>query len=278
VDFERYSDSAACYVRLNSEDPAVYKQLYRAAKAKLKLRIRAVVASVPETTTAAPQATEINNLVSQNGLENNTSCPDVNSQVKSEILAPVAQNSRFLPAITGDLNKSEALINPSVQLFNKESELPQFRYRVFTLGQDTRSHPVLVPSHNSPNGAFCIDCNRCGQPIPNEHYHCSICDDGDYDLCQQCVDSGVSCNGDGHWLIKRFVKDGIVTNSTTETIAPRKAKAEVEEENMSSESTSVQVPELTSETTTEHTFVPSEMSQKTNDRTCNACFKGLHYI
>jgi len=40
VVFERWSDSAASYIVLDSNKPAVYKQLYRAAKAKLKLRIK----------------------------------------------------------------------------------------------------------------------------------------------------------------------------------------------------------------------------------------------
>lgn len=43
VVFERYSDSAAAYVTLDSSAPAVYKTLFRAAKAKLKLRLRATV-------------------------------------------------------------------------------------------------------------------------------------------------------------------------------------------------------------------------------------------
>ena len=38
--FERYSDSAASYVTLDPQNTAVYKQLFRAAKAKLKLRIK----------------------------------------------------------------------------------------------------------------------------------------------------------------------------------------------------------------------------------------------
>ncbi|KAJ9372490.1 hypothetical protein DTO282E5_2817 [Paecilomyces variotii] len=272
VAFERYSDSAACYVRLDSEDPAVYKQLYRAAKAKLKLRIRTVFVNGSETAAATPQVAEISSLVQQKDAENIPSGPDLISQVKSEILPPVAANPRFLPATTGDLNKSEALIGPSAQLFHKGSDQPQLRYRVFTLGQDTRSHPVLVPSHNSANGAFCIDCNSCGQSIPNEHYHCSICDDGDYDICQQCVDAGVSCNGDDHWLIKRFVKDGIVTNSTTETIAPRKTEVEVEQTEESSESVSAPAPEFTSRAT-EPILASSETLQDTSARTCNACFK-----
>ncbi|KAL8861282.1 MAG: hypothetical protein Q9198_010534, partial [Flavoplaca austrocitrina] len=37
ITFERFSDSAGSYIALDSNNPAVYKQLYRAAKAKLKL-------------------------------------------------------------------------------------------------------------------------------------------------------------------------------------------------------------------------------------------------
>ncbi|PQE04797.1 ZZ type zinc finger domain-containing protein [Rutstroemia sp. NJR-2017a BBW] len=41
--FERYSDSAAAFIVLDSKNPSVYKQLYRAAKAKLKLRLKVTV-------------------------------------------------------------------------------------------------------------------------------------------------------------------------------------------------------------------------------------------
>lgn len=100
----------------------------------------------------------------------------------------------------------------------------QPRYRDFEMEQDSKLRfPVI--SHNSSNGMFCIDCNNCSRSIANEHYHCSICAGGDYDLCPQCVDAGASCCGDGHWLIKRVVSNGVVTNSTTETIPPRRPVA-----------------------------------------------------
>jgi next to BRCA1 gene 1 protein len=83
--------------------------------------------------------------------------------------------------------------------------------------------PMSANFHDYPSGAFCIDCNHCGKSIPNEHYHCSICDAGDFDLCQGCVDQGVTCGSDGHWLIKRSIKGGMVIPSITETIAPKKA-------------------------------------------------------
>jgi next-to-BRCA1 protein 1 len=57
--FERYSDSSASYVTLDSDKPQVYKTLFRAAKAKLKLRLRA---SIPgeqlEAPAAAPTASQ----------------------------------------------------------------------------------------------------------------------------------------------------------------------------------------------------------------------------
>jgi next-to-BRCA1 protein 1 len=40
---ERYSDSAAAFVLLDSSNMAVYKQLYRAAKAKSKLKLRVTI-------------------------------------------------------------------------------------------------------------------------------------------------------------------------------------------------------------------------------------------
>lgn len=66
---ERYSDSAAAFVLLDSTNMAVYKQLYRAAKAKSKLKLRVTVLEqepktvpkpvsvqdVPETPAAAPK-------------------------------------------------------------------------------------------------------------------------------------------------------------------------------------------------------------------------------
>ncbi|KAL8893023.1 MAG: hypothetical protein Q9215_000027 [Flavoplaca cf. flavocitrina] len=55
ITFERFSDSAGSYIALDSNNPAVYKQLYRAAKAKLKLRIKATITDVasPEPDSAA---------------------------------------------------------------------------------------------------------------------------------------------------------------------------------------------------------------------------------
>lgn len=55
VIFERYSDSAGAYVTLDANKPQVYKTLFRAAKAKLKLRLRATIpGQEAEPASAAP--------------------------------------------------------------------------------------------------------------------------------------------------------------------------------------------------------------------------------
>ncbi|KAI6853948.1 hypothetical protein KC334_g22596, partial [Hortaea werneckii] len=80
---------------------------------------------------------------------------------------------------------------------------------------------ILINSHGHP---WSVYCNACDKAMADAHFHCSICDGGDYDLCQDCVVSGKLCPGEGHWLIKRFIQDGKVVNSTTERISPRSTR------------------------------------------------------
>lgn len=118
--------------------------------------------------------------------------------------------------------------------------------RQAALGNKTA--PSACPVANT----YSVYCNQCNHPIPDEHYHCSTCDEGDYDLCQDCVDSGILCGGEGHWMIKRFVKNGKVINSTTETIAPKMPFGE-------SRTTLVAV---------------EETKEVSPSRTCNSCIQG----
>jgi next-to-BRCA1 protein 1 len=106
----------------------------------------------------------------------------------------------------------------------------------------------------SPVNIFSVYCNNCESAIPDEHYHCSTCDDGDFDLCQVCVENGVTCKDDDHWMIKRFVKNGKVINSTTETLL-RKPKPAASE----------------SKTTL---VAPEEENVAGPTRTCNCCIQG----
>jgi next to BRCA1 gene 1 protein len=125
------------------------------------------------------------------------------------------------------------------------------------------------PPSLSPLYSWSVYCNNCDKPMANEHYHCSICDDGDYDLCSTCVDAGNHCPGERHWLIKRFVQNGKVINSTTEKIAP---KPKMEVEAVPSPKLAFEIePEIPGAFTEEKKIVP-QVEEPT--RTCNACVKG----
>ncbi|KAJ5971086.1 Zinc finger ZZ-type [Penicillium vulpinum] len=202
VILERYSDSAGSYVRLDCDNIAVYKQLYRAAKAKSKLRIKVTTLTSPNTSVPTPVPSEPTVPMD--------STNHTRHSYLETVLSPLASPDN-LPLID-----SVQVPHPTSE---KQLPLGQPRYRPFEMDQEKHQFPVI--SHTSSNGVFCIDCNNCGRSIANGHYHCSICENGDYDLCLQCVGAGTSCRGEGHWLIKRTVNDGVVTNSTTETIPPR---------------------------------------------------------
>ena len=59
VIFERYSDSAGAYVTLDANKPQVYKTLFRAAKAKLKLRLRATIPGQETEPAPAPPSAPV---------------------------------------------------------------------------------------------------------------------------------------------------------------------------------------------------------------------------
>ncbi|KAI9823153.1 MAG: hypothetical protein M1832_002596 [Thelocarpon impressellum] len=246
VVFERYSDSAAAFITLDANNPAVYKQLYRAAKAKLKLRIKATLITVPDEAAQPEQAAPVGQEPEPTVAEDEANpwprrswvtppsapkapvwplsagqepapivetrslfaqWPQPGSQAKSQCLAP-------LP--TGPTSPPQGACH---SLLPEMARPPQYAEAARALYQ-----PPGVPRF--PGTSYSVYCNSCDVPIPHAHYHCSICDDGDFDLCQACVDAGVLCHGEDHWLIKRFVQDHKVINSTTETIAPRKGVEE----------------------------------------------------
>ena len=116
-------------------------------------------------------------------------------------------------------------------------------------GKDVYSLPTLPSMSDFPSTSYTIDCNNCGSSVPNEHYHCGICEGGDFDLCKSCIDAGVTCDGDEHWLLKRTIHHGVVIPSTTETLAPKKASKVVAEE----------------------LVTPISHEQDNDDLTCNSC-------
>jgi serine/threonine protein kinase len=60
-----------------------------------------------------------------------------------------------------------------------------------------------------------VTCDECGRVATDAHYHCSVCNQGDFDLCPRCVSVGISCYNDGHKLSRRVLKYCRFINETT---------------------------------------------------------------
>jgi ankyrin repeat protein len=68
----------------------------------------------------------------------------------------------------------------------------------------------ITTSSTADDHPSIITCDICMFRIPDVdiHYHCGICCDGDFDICQECIASGIFCFNKFHKLVKRRVKDG----------------------------------------------------------------------
>jgi next-to-BRCA1 protein 1 len=269
VILERYSDSAGCYIHLDSDNQGVYKQLYRAGKAKSKLRIKAstVDSSVPPLTETSAEP------VNQN--------PPRHSYLETVLSSPIPVGStEILPATTASSPAPTAAFGESLPtgVYGRKelANTSEPQYRNFEMENDTLRFPLI--SHNSPSGMFCIDCNNCGRSIANEHFHCGICENGDYDLCPACVTNGALCRGEGHWLIKRSVENGIVTNSTTETIAPHQAQVQATKPLVSrpaQEPITETVAPVSAPAPTSAPLSHKDVAAQEEKPMCNGCCRGM---
>jgi next-to-BRCA1 protein 1 len=273
---ERYSDSAAAYVLLQEDNAAVYKQLYRAAKAKSKLKLRVTVKEdkpepkavtvEDEPETAAAEESTTSTQVEEQESESTPATESTPSIQESEVTLPVRTHEQA-PTQPADSrrdfeNRLQVLLERNTGFASHLLEHQQQLRAILGYASDstpvTASKPVSpVPACPIPSPGFAVCCNNCEAPMPDAHYHCSTCDDGDFDLCISCVESGKSCYSNEHWLIKRSIINGSIITSTTEKVAPKqKVKRE-------------------SPAVTYHSPVVRQMTPLQNMRTCNQCIKEL---
>ncbi|KAK0720743.1 hypothetical protein B0H67DRAFT_483741 [Lasiosphaeris hirsuta] len=279
--FERYSDSAAAFVVLDQTNTAVYKQLNRAAKAKLKLKLRVTIRE-PEIAEEEEEKTGPKPASVEDGVEEPNTPDSVLPSVEEPEKSVVSPSSSTVsqsptPAATATNTKPTEWEMRQQALAAMESTLEAIQATMAA----SNKLAGTIPSVSQPAAASCsaartnyaVCCNSCDRTIPQSHYHCSTCDDGDFDLCQDCVDQGITCYGADHWLIKRFVRNGVIINSTTERIAPKqkpKAQPPVEEP-------TAPVPTVTAAPAA----VPERIIPLFNDflyssiRTCNCCVQEL---
>ncbi|KAK4990715.1 hypothetical protein LTR66_006736 [Elasticomyces elasticus] len=250
VVFERFSDSAGGYIVLDPSNSHVFKTLIRAAKAKLKLRLKATVTLDP----TADGPAEHNEIAG--GTEAAPEPVIARTPIYQGSRGSVALDRRSVGSGIFEylLPEGEAPVPGPFKVSNKElaSHGPKRE-----LALRTREATVDI-AETTP---WTVYCNECDKPMMDAHFHCNVCDSGDFDLCDSCIGAGKHCNSEEHWLIKRVVQDGVITNSTTERVPPRKA---IRQEGGQSAVEQEMPGTFTEDTKTlNETIVPT--------RTCNSC-------
>ncbi|TGO43921.1 hypothetical protein BCON_0724g00020 [Botryotinia convoluta] len=285
--FERYSDSAAAFIVLDATNPSVYKQLYRAAKAKLKLRLKVTIkdkepvmpkpASVEdeEPTSAKPVVAqpEYPSFTIPVSHPSTTEIPNARRSVAFDSEARTEAQHKESSAAVQVQSKVQEQIEAIISLQKSFDEMavsnnhaayqtaighakPLPAYLMDRYSNDEA--PVSSKSPEPVVSSFSVYCNSCSVSIPDIHYHCSTCDNGDFDLCPECNDAGVTCNGD-HWLIKRIVDKGQYIHSTTEKLAPKQLSGYRDNKPQFSDSkTTLVAPAV-------------EEKEPVPTRTCNSC-------
>ncbi|ETS81879.1 hypothetical protein PFICI_06881 [Pestalotiopsis fici W106-1] len=223
---ERYSDSAATYVVLDSTNPAVYKQLFRAAKAKQKLKLR-VLAMTDSNPSASPKPVTV-----EDEAESSEQKEELLASSKEETPASIT-TSAIVSVVSqsqtpGNEDKRARSMTSSsldkflpVDILEQKSDPVSIQAPILDVpATETSKCPCPPFSSSLLRRPFTVCCNSCDRVVPDAHFHCSTCDDGDFDLCQDCVNQGISCYNDQHWLIKRTIMDDQITYSTTH-VAPK---------------------------------------------------------
>ena len=243
--FERYSDSAASFVTLDRTNAIVYKQLYKAAKAKQRLKIKVTTQKKdgPQKSERADESQPPAQIPKPVTVENEpepepepeplpspplTATPSEVNQasniVMDDVIPPVPPKPvKVTPKV--EAHPGPAATAP-VGVFNNitKPELIQLANRSILCGGPK---PPANPGLHANIGrvGFTVCCNKCDAVIPDMHYHCQTCDNGDFDLCPSCIDAGVTCDGPGHSLIKRFVFDGQIVTNTKEMCTKHELKS-----------------------------------------------------
>lgn len=120
-----------------------------------------------------------------------------------------------------------------------------------------RGTSVALPASDC---TWAVYCNTCDKSLTDTHYHCALCDGGNYDLCETCVGAGIHCPGENHWLIRRYFKDYVLVASETDRVGYKNP----------SDSASVQP---TAPTLPSDAKVSMKTKQDMPSRTCNCCVR-----
>ncbi|KAI1362140.1 hypothetical protein F5Y08DRAFT_284350 [Xylaria arbuscula] len=146
-----------------------------------------------------------------------TKSPETSNNIATEQADYYTGLVNSIRGTDADLRKTREIVK---KLHEVRAKAVQHVARSMTSDPVTPKVDEAIAQQESMRRPFTVCCNSCDRAVPEAHYHCSICDEGDFDLCQDCVNRGISCHGEGHWLIKRTVVNGDIKCSSTH-IAPK---------------------------------------------------------
>ena len=100
-------------------------------------------------------------------------------------------------------------------------ELPALQYdlldRLRTLSPAGLN--IMVTSRpGDENSSQIVMCSNCGNQPLKLYHHCGICDDGNFDLCQGCVNRGIHCFVQSHQLVQPMSEVSVNIEPTDEEI------------------------------------------------------------
>lgn len=127
------------------------------------------------------------------------------SQGNSVVVSPPQSSPQSSPRSSGqDLPSAISRPTPNI-VHDSPQQTISPREEVIAMSRASTVAAVSLPSYPEPS----IACDRCGKPnLEYElHEHCSTCNDGKYNICLRCYNTGRGCLhwfGFGHAAMQRY--------------------------------------------------------------------------
>lgn len=100
-------------------------------------------------------------------------------------------------------------------------ELPALRFELLDKLRSlspTKLNIMITCRPEDEYTAQMIMCSNCGKLPLQLYHHCDICDGGDFDLCQGCVDKHIHCYVQSHQLVQPMEEVSVNIEPTDEDI------------------------------------------------------------
>ena len=74
---------------------------------------------------------------------------------------------------------------------------------------DTRTTDIekLLRTYATARDSATVYCDECGALTTEDHFQCNICNEGDFDICQECYAKEIRCYDSEHLLTKHIMRN-----------------------------------------------------------------------